>query len=237
MHSGIGYSPRYRATVWQILFLAQLGVGRSQAVDRAVGHLFAFNQREDGAFRASKAPGEAPIGLNGSLLWALEALGYGDRPEVGRAWSWLARQVEDCGFVETSERGGTGSLHGPLKVLWAANAAPEDRQGGAAASLREAALASLLAAPLDAPLDDPRSHQLTFPLADSADVLQWLAVLVEAGCSENSRLDWARSWLAQKKLEDGRWPLGRVPGKTWADFGETGSPNKWVTLRALTVGC
>jgi hypothetical protein len=234
MHPGIGYSPRYRATVWQILFLAQLGAGRSESLDRAVGHLFEANQREDGAFRASKGRHDTPASLNGSLLWALETLGYGDAAEVGRAWSWLAQRVEDRGFGATFGNGEV-SRWGAVKVLWAANAVLEGQQMGAAERLRDAAVQALLDAPPDPVRDDPRWFQLTFPLARSADLLQWLAVLLEAGCGDDPRLEVAWSWLARKRLPDGRWPLERVPGKLWADFGELGRPNKWITLRALAL--
>lgn len=45
----------------------------------------------------------------------------------------------------------------------------------------------------------------------------------------------ARSWLARRKLPDGRWLLERVPGKTWANIGAIGRPDKWITLRALAL--
>jgi hypothetical protein len=214
--------------VWQILFLAQLGVGRNQALDGAVGHLFAHNQREDGAFRASKAQDGTPVGLHGSLLWALETLGYGGRPAVRRAWSWLARRVENHGFGDTI---------GAVRVLWAVHAVPGDRSGGAVEDLRAAAVAALLAKPPDTAQGRPLLDQLTFPLADGVDALQWLAVLVDAGCGADPSLAWARSWVSRKQLPDGRWPLERVPGKLWAGFGDVGCPNKWVTIRALQAGC
>jgi len=235
MRPGIGHSPRYRATLWQILFLAQLGVGRNQAVDRAVEHLFAYNQREDGAFRASKVQEGTPVSLHASLLWALEMLGCGSRREVGRAWSWLAQRVEKQGFRDAS--GGMGPLYGAVKVLGAVNAVPGDRREGVVEKLRAAAVAALLARPPDAVRGNPLLDQLTFPLAEGVDVLQWLAVLVEAGCGADPALEWARSWVTRKKLRDDRWPLERVPGKLWAGFGEIGCPNKWVTIRALQAGC
>jgi hypothetical protein len=234
MHSGIGYSPRYRATVWQILFLAQLGMARCDSLDRAVGHLFETNQREDGAFRASKEPRDTPTCLNGSLLWALEVLGYGDAAEVGSAWSWLAQQVEDYGFGATYA-GGEMCPWGPVKVLWAVNAVAEGRHRAAVESLRGAAVNSLLDAAPDPERDDPRWFRLTYPLAHSADLLQWVAVLMGAGCRDDSRVEAAWSWLTRRRLPDGRWPLERVPGKAWADFGDVGRPNKWVTLRALAL--
>jgi hypothetical protein len=235
MHPGIGFSPRYRATVWQILFLAQLGKVRCEALDRAVAHLFEVNQRRDGAFRASKERGDTPLWLNGSLLWALETLGYGDRKPVMRAWAWLARQVMECGF---GPAGATGERcpRAAVKVLWAANAAGERRWNAAVESVRRVAVDSLLEEPQAPGCDDARWLRLVFPLAADADMLQWLTVLTEAGCGDDPRVERARSWVAQKKLPDGRWPLERVPGKMWADFGKVGQPNKWVTLRVVALG-
>ena len=229
MHPGIGYSPRFRATVWQILFLAQLGMAHIEALDRAATHLFEANQWEDGAFRASKDPGDVPIGLNGSILWALEALGYGGRPETARAWAWLADEIERYGF-------GRRDPWGTVKVLWATNAVPFEWRTPAMEMLHHTAIESLLARPPDLERDDPRWFRLTFPLAQTADLLQWLSVLTEAGCGDDPRLAFARDWLKRKRLPDGTWPLERIPGKLWADFGQVDEPNKWVTIRALAVG-
>ncbi len=224
MHPGIGYSPRYRATVWQILFLAQLGMARTETIDRAVAHLFEANQREDGSFRASKEPRDTPFCLNGSLLWALETLGYADAPELKRAWAWLAEEIERGGFENRCP-------WATVKVLWAANArrAPEVK------GLRRVAAESLLTHPPHPKRDDPRWFRLTFPLAHAADLLQWLSVLTEAGYGSDPRLAFARDWLERKRLPDGAWPLERRPGKLWADVGAVGEPNKWITIRALAV--
>lgn len=234
MHPGIGYSPRYRATLWQILFLAQLGIERSAALDRAVEYVFDANQRTDGAFRASKERGDTPACLNGSLLWALETLGYGGAAAVQRAWLWLAGMVVDDGLAATYAQG-KACPWAAVKVLWATSAVPEARRTREIRTLSETAAGLLLDDVPDAARDDGRWFRLTFPLAHSADLLQWLAVLVEAGYGQDRRLDRARSWLADKRLPDGTWPLKRSPGKRWADFGIVGEPNKWVTLRALTV--
>jgi hypothetical protein len=234
MHPGIGYSPRYRATVWQILFLAQLRMERNEAVEGAVEHLFDANQRQDGAFRASKEPGDTPACLNGSLLWALETLGFGAAPEVRRAWSWLAQTVEDSGLAATYARG-KACPWGAVKVLWATNAVPERRRTYAVRMLSHTAARLLLEDMPDPARDDSGWSRLTFPLAHSADLLQWLEVLVNAGYGDDPRLEEARAWVADKRLTDGTWPLERTPGKRWADFGAVGDPNKWITLRALAV--
>lgn len=234
MHPGIGYSPRYRATLWQVLFLAQLGMARTAALDRAVEHVFDANQRRDGAFRASRRTGDTPACLNGSLLWALETLGYGGTAAVQRAWSWLAQTVEDYGLAATYPDGKVCPW-AAVKVVWATNAVPERRRTEAIQVLRDTAATLLLNDVPDPARDDPRWSRLTFPLAHSADLLQWLEVLVDAGYGEDRRLDAARSWAAGRRLPAGTWPLERTPGKQWADFGAVGEPNKWVTLRALAV--
>jgi hypothetical protein len=234
MHPGIGYSPRYRATVWQILLLAQLGMPRCESLDRAVQHLFEANQREDGAFRASKEPGDAPIGLGGSLVWALEMLGYGDAPQVKRAWSWLREEVERRGLGRGGDAGATSGA--VVKVLWAANALASRRNDCAVETLRPD-LAALLLDRLPSRTEDVSpGSRLTFPLTDAADLLQWMEVLVDAGYRQDPRLAVPRAWLARRRLLDGAWPLERVPGKFWTDFGELGESNKWITIRALAVG-
>lgn len=229
MHPGIGYSPRYRATVWQILILAQLGMGRCPSLDRSIEHLFEENQRQDGAFRASKEQGDTPIWLNGSLLWALETLGYGGLSRVADAWSWLGREVETQGL------GRAGSA-GAVKVLWAVDAVPPARRRGEMRGLERTASQWVLNYLPDAAAEDSAGRRLTFPLTEGADLLQWMEVLVDAGYGEDPRLSGAWTWLASLRRPDGAWPLERVPGKLWADFGEPGQPNKWITIRALAAG-
>ena len=234
MHPGIGYSPRYRATIWQILILAQLGMARCPALDRAVGHLFEANQREDGAFCASREPGDTPLGLNGSLLWALDTLGYGDAPQVDRAWSWLAHELETR--RSEVESGGLWPRWAAVKALWAANAVSSRPSSDAVSLVSRAASLSLLhAAPEPDQVVDPRWFRLTFPLTEAGDLLQWLEVLTDAGYGGDPRLAPAREWLAGKRRADDTWPLERSPGKLWADMGEPGEPNKWITIRALAV--
>lgn len=225
MHPGVGCSPRYRATIWQLLILAQLGMGRCEALDRAVEYVTEANQLRDGPFRVSKEPGDTPLGLNGSMLWALETLGYGNLLCVREAWSWLARRA-------TENRLDAGEA---VKVLWAANAAPPGRAAGAAERASRAAAAALLSTPPPRWTGHLRRSRLTFPLLEATDRLQWLEVLTEAGHADDERLSEARSWLRSRRLPGGAWPLERVPGKMWADVGKVGEPNKWVTIRALAV--
>jgi hypothetical protein len=84
----VGYSPKYRATVWQVVFLAQLGAPPIEppieAVRRACDYVLDHSRRLtdrrgnlDGRFVAGKAARTAVNCLNGNLLWALGRLGHG----------------------------------------------------------------------------------------------------------------------------------------------------------------
>lgn len=58
--------------------------------------------------------------------------------------------------------------------------------------------------------------------------------LVALGHRADPRLSAALALIAEKSDRRGRWPLEyEYGGKTWADFGRRGQPNKWVTIRAL----
>lgn len=240
MHPGIGVSPRYRATVWQIIFLAQLGMARNAPLERAVAHLFQANQREDGAFRASKEPGDTPSCLNGALLWALETLGCGHAEPVRRAWSWLTDTVHKHGLASTYSDGLPCSW-GAAHVLRATGAVPEGRRDTRVEQLSQRAAEVLLENPPHIVLAEsslpaegsPAAVALTFPLAHRADPLQWLSAIVEAGYGADGRVRGIRRWVKDKMLPDGTWPLERTPGPQWATYGAPGEGNKWVTLRAL----
>ena len=103
---GAGYSPKYRATTWQIIFLDQLGAdGRDTRIRNACGYLLEHAQTESGGFGSSGAkedrpppPSRAVHCLNGNLLRAL--LGFG----------WLGRCIQ-------GDRQGSFRHQGILSVL------------------------------------------------------------------------------------------------------------------------
>lgn len=235
MRPGIGYSPRYRATIWQVLILAQLGIDRCEALDRAVMHLCRANQRSDGAFRASREEDDSPIGLNASILWALGTLGYEDTPQVAKAWSWLVQEVEDLEAEPTLAR----EMSEPsalVKVVWAANARSRRSRDAAVEDARRFAACWLLRLLPGLLQQDPQWLQLTFPLTLVSDLLHWFEVLKAAGYGGEPPVCAARRKLLHKRQSDGEWPLERDPGKLWTDFGEMNEASKWITIRALAAG-
>ncbi len=78
--------------------------------------------------------------------------------------------------------------------------------------------------------------KFAFPSFYVTDILQIAEVLVSLGYAGDKRLVNALDLIRSKQDEQGRWKLEyNLTGKTWVDFGKTGQPNKWVTLRAMRV--
>jgi len=242
-----GYSPKYRATIWQVLFLAQLGMPRIPAIERACEHVLAHAYLENlGLFSAHKGPSGVILCLNGNLLWALLWFGYGQHPVVRRVSERLAEAVLRGGFrcrYNAQKRGNHHSwlpcAWGAIKTLRAFNAIPVSLRSSRVREAIEIGCDFLLSYDLSlanyphARGVSRRWFRLGFPLAYESDILEGMEVLAELGWGEDPRLGSAVKWLLGKQDQRGRWPLERTLTNTWASFGQRGEPNKWVTLRAL----
>ncbi len=78
--------------------------------------------------------------------------------------------------------------------------------------------------------------KLGFPLGYTADVLQVMEAVCEAGSASDPRLAPAVAWLIAQRAQDGRWAnRNAYHGKLWTDFEKQGAPSKLVTIRALRV--
>jgi hypothetical protein len=239
---GIGYSPKYRATVWQVIFLADLGATRTAQIEKACEHIFEHAQRPDGAFIANKGKSGAIICLNGNLLRSLLWFGYGDDPRGQRGLDWLAGRVNgDRGF-RCHYNGGLPCAWGAVKALSAFATLPEGERSAAIQEAIERGVEFLLSYGL-VRADYPSGHggvsplwfRFGFPLTYVSNILETLLVLIKLGHGRHPRLSGAIEFMLSKQDEEGRWPLEYSPAKTWARFGQRGQPSKWITLDALRV--
>jgi hypothetical protein len=106
--AGPGYTPKYRGTVWQLIFLDQLGAdGRDARVQAACEYVLAHSQARSGGFAAWEGgsrpdapppPSLAIHCLNGNLLRALIGFGRLADERVQRAIDWQARSITGAGF-------------------------------------------------------------------------------------------------------------------------------------------
>ncbi len=249
MQPGVGYSPKYKATVWQVIFLAALGAPRSKAVDRACAYVLDHSRLPDGQFSAYKTAKGAVACLNGNLLRAMFQLGYED-PRLGESLDTLAdRAVRDrfrCRYNAPSPaparmRDGLPCAWGAIKVLGALAEVPEPERMPSLQAAIEAGSSLFLSGDLaagdypTATKPSPLWGRFGFPLGFTSDLLEVLEVLGRLGLGSDTRLAAAVGVVRNKRDRSGRWALEYTPGNTWADFGQVGQPNKWVTLRALGV--
>ena len=257
---GPGYSPKYRATVWQLLRLDKLGADPSDLrVRAACAYVLAHTPTVHGGFGASGAeagpppPSSAIHCLNGNLLSALVRLGWLHDPRVQRAIAWQASAItgEDAAFPffksRTSGPGFACGVNGGLPCAWGANKAIAallaipGRERTAAVERALDAGAEFLLSRDPAEADYPSGggisstwFRLGLPLSYWSDFLETLENLVDLGYGGDPRLDRAFALLLSKRRPDGRWRLENTPNrKTWAPIETRGKPSKWVTLRAL----
>ncbi len=250
---GVGYSPRYRATVWQVIFLAALGGPCTEAIERACAYVLDHSRLPDGRFSAHKTAKGAVVCLNGNLLRAMLQLGCTD-PRLEQVATALARTVVREGFrcpLDASDvaqgcpagriSDGLSCGWATVKVLGAFAELPEEQRSPLVGTAIEAGVALLLAGDLasggfaTSGITDPLWKPLGFPLGESADLLEALEVLARHGVTRTPALDRALAVVRRKQDRQGRWALEYTPQPAWASFGEVGRPNKWVTLRALRV--
>jgi hypothetical protein len=254
---GGGYTPKYRATVWQIIFLAELGADPSdERVQRGCEYLLENSIASNGAFSAHIKPvpsGAIPC-LNGNLLWALQRLGYGADPRVQGALDWLASAVTGEGGMQYLKSGTCGpefccSANQGQSCAWGANKVlktfalvPAEQRSPVVQRAIETGVAFLFSrdpAVADYPHTERVSStwfKLGFPLTYWSEVLETVAVLVDLGHGDDPRLDNAVAWVLDKQDDQGRWKLeNALKGKMWIDIEEKGKPSKWITLRVLRM--
>jgi hypothetical protein len=247
MRPGIGYSPKYRATVWQVIWLAALGAPCTEALERACDYVLGHNRLPDGRFSAQKTAQGAVACLNGNLLRAMRQLGFED-PRLDESTEALAEMaIRDrfrCRFNARSPkparmRDGLPCAWGAIKALGAFAEIPRRERSAAVQSAIEEGLALLRSADLAsgrypaAMKPSPLWQMFGFPLGYTSDLLEALEVLGRLGTGNVPGLAAAVVIARGKQDSAGCWKLEYTPDNTWASFGQLGKPNKWVTLRAL----
>ena len=260
---GPGYSPKYRATVWQIIFLEQMGAdGNDPHVHRGCEYMLTYAQTENGGFGVSGSRTDRPPPpsrvihcLNGNLVRALLGLGWWGDERLARAIEWQARAITGMGDVRyyrsgtvgprfaCAANGGQPCAWGAIKALRGLARVPADKQSPMVKVALQTGVEFLLSrdpAEADYPTGDGRVSsswlKLGFPSGYVADVLQNLEVLAELGQIGDECLRPALEWLLSKQDTQHRWKNEYAyNGKLWADIERQGQPSKWVTLRALRV--
>ena len=261
---GPGYLPKYTSTVWQLVFLDQLGAdGDDPRVRTACGYLLDHAQTLGGGFGAvSSGTGLPPPSatahcLNGNLLRALIGFGWLDDERVGRSIDWQAAAITGEGeirFYKSSLPGpgfrcgsndGQPCAWGATKAVLALARIPAGRRAPHVQRALDAGLGFLLScdpATADYPMGYGNTRpngswfKLGFPSGYVTDVLQVLEAVCEAGAAGDPRIDGAIDWLLAQQDDQGKWANRYAyAGKMVRDIDVPGLPSRWVTLRACRV--
>ncbi len=102
---GPGYNPKYRATVWSVILLAQLGasVDEDPRIATACAYVLDHALTSGGQFSTTATASGTADCLQGNLCWALLELGCAD-PRLEAAFDWLARSVTGEGIAPLEEK-------------------------------------------------------------------------------------------------------------------------------------
>jgi hypothetical protein len=234
---GPGYNPKYRATVWTVSLLAQLGgsAAMDERIKTACDYLLTHALTTYGQFTASGSPSGTADCLQGNLCAALVDLGCDD-PRLETAFEWMARSVTSEGVGSTDDRktqprfyasGNCGPefacaannklscAWGGVKVMLAFSKWPVERR----TPLIERAVqrgVDFLFSTDPAKADYPMGYnekpnrawwKFGFPVFYITDLLQNVEALVGLGCGHDARLANALDIIREKQDDQGRWPL------------------------------
>lgn len=262
---GAGYYPKYTGTVWQIIFLAQLGAdGRDPRVRAGCEYVLDHARAPYGGFSAGGNSGLIHC-LQGNLAAALLDLGWLGDPRLDAALDWLARSITGDGIAPAEKkdaairyyRSGNSApgfacsannhlpcAWGAVKAMLALSKVPEAARTSAIRAAIAVGAEFLLSSdpavadyPMGFAVKPSQSwFRFGYPIGYVTDVLQTLEVLTALGYGDDARLRPALELVLSKRDKQGRWKLEYTyNGKTWAEIEEKGKPSKWVTLRALRV--
>jgi hypothetical protein len=234
---GPGYYPKYQGSVWQIIFLAQLGADPSHPhVQAGCEYILNHNPSPFGGFSYNRKNAGLIHCLEGNLCAALIDLDRFGDPRLEKAVDWLARSVTGEDIAPAEERkapvryfrsGNSGPgfpcsandhlpcAWGAIKVMLALSKIPMEARSCSIQSAIETGVEFLFSrdpAVADYPMGYSEKPNLSwfrfgFPLGYVTDVLQNLEVLTALGYAQDSRLKATFEFLLNKQDEHGRWTL------------------------------
>jgi len=234
---GPGYNPKYKATVWSVISLAQLGADPDDSrVRRGCDHILDNAIAKTGAFSMNGNPSGAIYCLAGNLITALLDLCFHSDPRLERVIEWLARVTTGEGMSPAEDKqasprylksGVCGptfrcSANNKLPCAWggikAMSAFTRIPAGSRSSLVRQAIdvgvefFFSRDPALADYPMgwsEKPSRNwwKFGYPIFYVSDMLEILEVLSTLGYGGDKRLDAAYKLLIDKQDQQGRWLL------------------------------
>ena len=220
------YWPKWQATVWNLILLAELGLpGDHPQVKKGCEFFLKTMDAQD----RSWPPPEYPDGdlrgyrlvwepcVTGNMARTLVEFGYQDDPRVIEMFEWLVRtQFKDggwnCDEADKSKQVKHSSFMSTIEPLWAFSALTPSRwpKGGREAVARGCEfllMHRLYKSDHTFQTINEEWTKLHFPLFYFYDILHGLRILTALESTADKRTFDARELLKSKHLSDGTWPM------------------------------
>ncbi len=220
------YWPKWRATVWPLILLAELGMsGDHPRIRSGCEYFLSMAMSQDKSWPPPSFPEGDLTGyrllwepcVTGNMARTLVEFGYGEDPRVREMFEWLVRtQLPDGGW--NCEVGTWGkevhhsSFMSTIEPLWAFSALGAGRwpQGGKEAVARACEfllMHHLYKSDHTFKVINEEWTRLHFPMFYFYDILHGLRVLTALGYGRDERTRDALDLLKSKRLPDGTWPM------------------------------
>jgi len=239
--------PKYTATYWMLLMLADLGLTRAEPrVEKACQLWIERSSKNDGGFGYDRAR-TSEMCITGSTARALIRFGYVDHPRVKSAIEWLLRDQKENGGWRCGWR--NGIIDG-WEALSAFEAYPRQKWSRRIKRAVEDGAEFYLSRELHKE-GKPYGpwYRFHYPTHYYYDILVGLDLLTALGYGTDRRLCYALTLLKNKRRSDGRWNLDAVHPDLEGKIAElyamnppipytledVGRPSLMITLRALRV--
>jgi hypothetical protein len=223
------YWPKWRATVWALILLAEMGVpGTNSSIKTGCEYFLRVMDAQDRSWPAPIYPDEDLRGwrlvwepcVTGNMARTLAEFGFENDSRVREMFEWLVKyQRDDGGWnCETDDRRKDGdpvhhsSFMSTIEPLWAFSSLDPQKwpRGGRDAVERGVEfllMHRLFKSDRSGKVIRQEWTQLHFPLFYFYDILHGLRVVSALGFGGDERTKDARELLLSKRLPDGTWPM------------------------------
>jgi hypothetical protein len=244
------YVPKYRATTWKMLALADLGIDRRCATFRPSIRIWSDRLTGPTGVFGANSSGNSHHCLAGNMTRAMIRFGYSDDPRIRATLEWLVRTASPLGGWSCF---GSGRNLDSWEGLAAFAAYPSEQWTPEMRATVDRAAEFFLQRELHVQGAEYAPWQrFHHPVHYYYDLLVGLDLLTSLGHAKDPRLTFALDLLRKRRRRDGRWELGAVHPDVEGSMVEwyrrhpkdrptplalevPGRPSKMITLSARKV--
>ncbi len=249
------YWPKWQATVWNLILLAEFGVpGDHPQIRKGCEYYLKTMDAQDRSWPTPDYPegdirGQSCVWepcVTGNMARTLVEFGYQEDPRVIEMFEWLVRtQFKDggwnCDEADRSKEVKHGSFMSTIEPLWAFAAMAPSRwpKGGREAVARGCEfllMHRLYKSDNTFQTINEEWTRLHFPLFYLYDILHGLRVLTSLDSAHDKRTFDARELLKSKHTSDGTWPLEATYTRSVrGNFVKDRASGQWKRIRGEGV--